>query len=315
MMLPHSHGRVGADLHTDALEFFETLAEADASVSWTVMIGGGASMDIAGLPRASFGARFFARGPNIVVRGNRRPRWLDQSRRRRGPGRPARSGFFVERARACDLALRQCRRGDGRQCAPGSGWQSCRPTRSRSTTPRRCWACAGPEATTSASPTSQSYPPSRPCVHWSNEPCLDEPVVRVPLPALLALSIAGVAVGIGAGALADAVASAQQRVPLLAPAPACTDPRCSRPTWRRPTPASGRLARCCTVGRGGVGEPSRMAGEPFSLRRRAQARAAAVWATPERAVTMIEAAYHSSGTGPRILPELGLPRRLRNVTP
>ena len=40
VLLPSTHGGIGADLPS-AMRVFETLARADASVGWTVMIGGG----------------------------------------------------------------------------------------------------------------------------------------------------------------------------------------------------------------------------------------------------------------------------------
>ena len=84
MLLPHSHGGVGADLPA-ALRLFETLAEADASVAWTVMIGGSAWIDLAGLPRATFDALFARRTRRRRGRRVRAER-LDQPRRRRLPG-------------------------------------------------------------------------------------------------------------------------------------------------------------------------------------------------------------------------------------
>ena len=122
-----------------------------------------------------------------------------------------------------------------------------------------------------------------------DEPCLDEPVVRVPLPALLALSIADVAVGIARGALADAVASAQQRVPLLASAPACTEPVLQADLATADTGL--RAARAVLYESAGAVWATAVAGEPVSLRQRAQARAAAVWVT-KQAVAVVEAAYH-----------------------
>src|SRR5262245_12941537 len=53
VLTPTSHGGLGADL-LSALKMFETLARADASVAWTVMIGGTSWIDLVGLPRATF---------------------------------------------------------------------------------------------------------------------------------------------------------------------------------------------------------------------------------------------------------------------
>ena len=71
MLLPRSHGGAGADLPS-ALRMFETLAAADASVAWTVMIGGSAWVDLAGLPRATFDA-LFASDTDAIVAGVVRP--------------------------------------------------------------------------------------------------------------------------------------------------------------------------------------------------------------------------------------------------
>ena len=51
LLLPESHGGASADAST-SLAVIEALARADASTAWTVMIGSGAWLDLAGLPRA-----------------------------------------------------------------------------------------------------------------------------------------------------------------------------------------------------------------------------------------------------------------------
>ena len=67
VMLPRSHGGVGADV-ASAMRILETLARADASTAWTVMIGSGAWFDLVGLPRATFD-ELFAEGPDVVIAG------------------------------------------------------------------------------------------------------------------------------------------------------------------------------------------------------------------------------------------------------
>ena len=57
LLLPASHGGIGAEL-TEAMRVFEALARADASVGWTVMIGGSGWFDLVGLPRRSFDTLF-----------------------------------------------------------------------------------------------------------------------------------------------------------------------------------------------------------------------------------------------------------------
>ena len=58
----------------------------------------------------------------------------------------------------------------------------------------------------------------------ADEPCIDEPIVHIPAPALLSLGIAGVAIGIAQGALDDIVALAVDKMPLLAPGPLAGNP-------------------------------------------------------------------------------------------
>ena len=71
MLLPSSHGGRGAEL-PEAIRVFETLAAADGSMGWTVMIGGGAWCDMTGLPRATFDA-LYADGPDVIVAGRSTP--------------------------------------------------------------------------------------------------------------------------------------------------------------------------------------------------------------------------------------------------
>ena len=58
-------------------------------------------------------------------------------------------------------------------------------------------------------------PAERTCVPMSEDPCVDDPIVRIPIPALISLGIGSVAVGIAQGAIDDIVALAAEKVPLL----------------------------------------------------------------------------------------------------
>ena len=71
MLLPESHGGLGADLST-TMQVFETLSRADASVGWTVAIGAGGWIDLVGLPRATFDV-LYANGPDVIIAGAIRP--------------------------------------------------------------------------------------------------------------------------------------------------------------------------------------------------------------------------------------------------
>jgi indole-3-acetate monooxygenase len=300
MLLPVSHGGVGADLAA-ALQMFETLAEADASVSWTVMIGGSAWIDVAGLPRASFDA-LFASGPDVVVAGAF------------GPGgsiSPVDSGYRVTG-----------RWGFVSGCEHATWLYGNAVEATDDDEPRLRMAVFAPdevqiEDTWTVSGlcgtgshhirvTDAHVPAERTLRPLVDGPCLDEPVVRV---ALLALCIAGVAVGIARGALADAVALAQHRVPLLARAPACSDPMFQADLAMADTGL--RAARALLYETAGSVWATAVSGEPFSLGQRAQARAAAVWAT-EQAVAVVEAAYRGGG-GTAVYRTCPLQRRLRDV--
>ena len=67
MLLPPSHGGLGVSM-PDAMRVYEALSRADASVGWTVMIGSGAWIDLAGLPRATFDT-LYADGPDVIIGG------------------------------------------------------------------------------------------------------------------------------------------------------------------------------------------------------------------------------------------------------
>jgi alkylation response protein AidB-like acyl-CoA dehydrogenase len=67
MLRPPSYGGMGADL-LEAMDVFEALSRADASVGWTCMIGAGSWRDIAGLPRAGFD-EIFAGAPDAITAG------------------------------------------------------------------------------------------------------------------------------------------------------------------------------------------------------------------------------------------------------
>jgi len=66
MSMPESHGGLGADLAAISA-VLEALARADAATAWTVMIGGNAWIDLAGLPRTTFDKAFDR--PDVIVAG------------------------------------------------------------------------------------------------------------------------------------------------------------------------------------------------------------------------------------------------------
>src|SRR6186713_1266907 len=66
MLLPQTHGGSEASL-VEALHLFETVARADASTGWIVMIGASGWCDLASLPRETFDDLFRPTADVIVA--------------------------------------------------------------------------------------------------------------------------------------------------------------------------------------------------------------------------------------------------------
>ena len=67
LVRPATHGGLEASI-ADAMRALESLARADASVAWTVMIGAGSWIDLAHLPRETFDA-LYATNPDAITAG------------------------------------------------------------------------------------------------------------------------------------------------------------------------------------------------------------------------------------------------------
>ena len=72
-------------------------------------------------------------------------------------------------------------------------------------------------------------------VPLAGEPCIDEPIARMPTPSFVALVVSSVALGIARGALTDVIALAADKVPLL-----------DAPRRSRPIPCSSGRSRSST---------------------------------------------------------------------
>ena len=302
MLLPRSHGGAGADLPA-ALRLYETLAAADASVAWTVMIGGSAWVDLAGLPRATFDGLFS--DTDAIVAGVFAPS---------GSITPVDGGYRVTGrwgfASGCEHATvlyGNCVEGvvDG---VPQMRMAVFAPDQVEIDD---TWSVLGLRGTGShhIRVADLRVSADRTWRPLEDEPCLDEPVVRIPVPSLIALMVASVAVGLAQGALDDAVALAGHKVPLLADAPLTADALFQADLANADTDL--RAVRALLHESAGALWATAVEGEPFSLRQRAQARAAAVWATT-RAVAVVETAYRSGG-GTAIYRTCPLERRLRDI--
>jgi len=152
-------------------------------------------------------------------------------------------------------------------------------------------------------------PSERTLAPMSDEPCLDEPVVRIPPLTLYALHVASVAIGTAQGALDDVLALAGDKVPFLDHAPLAANPLFRFELATAATEV--RAARALLYETAGSVWATATAGDPFTLEQRAEARAAAVWVTT-RAAAVVDTAYRSGG-GTSLYASCPLQRRLRDV--
>jgi alkylation response protein AidB-like acyl-CoA dehydrogenase len=152
-------------------------------------------------------------------------------------------------------------------------------------------------------------PAERTCRPLDDEPCLDDPVARVPPPALFSLAIASVALGTAQGALDDIVAIAAGKVPLLAGAPLATQPLFQFELAAADTEL--RAARALLYETAASMWATAVEGGDVTLEARARARAAAVWTTA-RATDVVDTAYRCGG-GTSVYADCPLQRRQRDV--
>ncbi len=303
LLVPPSHGGVGARLG-EAMDVVEALAEADASVAWTVMIGAGSWCDLAGLPRASFDA-LFAAGPDVVVAGAFNPTGsiaaVDGGYRVDG-----RWGF-ASGCEHADWLFGNCVEGvlDG---APQLRVALFEPHQAAI---EDTWHVSGLAGTGShhfrveglVVPAERTHRP------LADEPCIDAPIVRIPPPPLISLAIGSVAIGTARGALDEVVTLAAEKVPLLAGEPLAANPLFQNELASADT--------CLRAARGLLHEEAEamwqtaVDGAPFTLAQRAHARATAAWATGQ-AASAVTTAYRFGG-GTSLYRDSPLQRRLRDI--
>jgi alkylation response protein AidB-like acyl-CoA dehydrogenase len=302
VLLPTSHQGAGADL-AGALRVIDALARADASVGWTVMIGGMGWCDLAALPRATFDDLFAA--PDVIVAGAFSPS---------GSIIAAASGYRVTGrwgfASGCEHArwlYGNCIEGfaDGR---PRMRMAVLAP---HEIVIEDTWDVSGLRGTGSHHFHADGVmvPAERTFVPLGDEACLDDPVVRVPLPSMFALGIAAVAAGTAQGALDDILALAAGKVPLLAPAALASNPLFQFELATADTEL--RAARALLYESAESAWATAAEGTGFTLEQRARLRAAAVWATT-RAAAVVDFAYRSGG-GTSLYADCPLQRRQRDI--
>jgi indole-3-acetate monooxygenase len=302
-LLPRSHQGLGADLPA-ALRVWEALARADASVGWVAMIGGGAWIDLVRLSRASFDALFAGPG-DLIVAGVFSPSGTITAVD--GGYRVTGRWGFASGCEHADVIYGNCLEGtDG-----GVPQLRIAVFRPEDVVIEDTWRACGLRGTGSHHIRVDDLvvPAERTVAPLADEPCLDEPVVRLPVPSLLALGIAAAALGNAQAALDEVLALAAAKTPLLAPAPLAANPLFQHDVATADTEL--RAARALVHETAASMWDAATAGLPFTLGRVGGARAAAAWAT-ERATHVVDAAYHAGG-GTAVYDDSPLQRRLRDA--
>jgi alkylation response protein AidB-like acyl-CoA dehydrogenase len=303
LLVPQSHGGLGATL-MEGMAALETIARADASVAWAVMIGAGSWCDLAGLPRATFDA-LFAAGPDVVVAGAFNPT---------GSIAAVDGGYLVNGrwgfASGCEHAdwlFGNCVEG----VADGVPELRVAVFEPDQVVIEDTWHVAGLAGTGSHHFRVEGLvvPAERTHRLLVDEPCIDAPIVRIPPPPLIALVISGVAIGTARGALDDVVALAAEKVPLLAGAPLAANPLFQHELASADTRL--RAARALVHEEAQAVWARACEGAPWTLEQRAHARATAAWAT-DQAASAAAMAYRFGG-GSSLYADSPLQRRLRDI--
>jgi alkylation response protein AidB-like acyl-CoA dehydrogenase len=306
MLRPRSHGGAGVDLATSML-VYEDLSRADASVGWTVAIGAGCWLDLVGLPRPTFDA-VFADDPDVKVGGAIRPA---------GVAAPADGGYrvtgrwgFVSGCQHCDWIYGNCIE----EGATGNG--DVPPLRvvlfrADEIEIEDTWSVSGLCGTGSHDVVADDVfvPTDRTFALLSAEPCLADPLVRMPLPSPYALQMASGALGIAQGALDDILALASDKVPLFAGASLATNPLFQNQLGQ--ADAGLRAARSLVYGEAAEAWATALAGDPFTTEQRARIRGSATWAC-DTAAAVVGMAYRAGG-GSSLYRSNPLQRRFRDV--
>jgi alkylation response protein AidB-like acyl-CoA dehydrogenase len=306
LLLPRSHAGLGADLPA-AMRVIEALSRADASVGWTVMIGGGSWVDVCGLPRGSFDRLFAA--PDVIVAGAINPSGSITA----VPGGYRVSGRWSF-ASGCEHAAwlyGNCIEAGPDGDAGGAPRMRIAVFAPEEVAIEDTWNVSGLRGTGSHHfrVSDLVVPADRTLNPLADHACVDEPIVRIPVPALLALQVAGVAIGAAHGAIDDILDIAANKVPLLAGATLAANPLFQVELATADTDL--HAARALLYQAAESAWATAAAGEPFTLPQRARLRAAAVWATA-RAVDVVETAYRAGG-GSSLYADCPLQRRLRDV--
>jgi alkylation response protein AidB-like acyl-CoA dehydrogenase len=152
-------------------------------------------------------------------------------------------------------------------------------------------------------------PAERTCLPFADPPCLDEPLLRMPMPPVFAFGVASVAIGIAQGALEDILALSAGKVPLLAHTRLAANPLFQNQLGA--ADAQLRAARGLLYADAAAAWGTAVAGADFTPAHRARMRAAITWAATT-AAAVVDMAYHAGG-GSAIYAGSALQRRFRDV--
>jgi alkylation response protein AidB-like acyl-CoA dehydrogenase len=303
LVRPATHGGLEASM-PDAMRALESLARADASVAWTVMIGAGSWIDLAHLPRETFDALYGA-NPDAITAGVFNPT---------GSVTPADGGYqvsgrwsFASGCQHADVLFGNGVEGfaDGMPQLRGAVFAPV------DVAIEDTWSVSGLCGTGShhfhvdgaVVPAERTYAP------MNGEPCVDALIVRLPPPAVFAMVIASVALGIAQGALDDITVLAADKTPLLSPVTLGGNPLFQFELAAADTDV--RAARSLLYEEAARLWAAAASGDPLTMEHRAQVRASAVW-TVERATSVVTAAYRAGG-GTSLYSDCPLQRRLRDI--
>jgi indole-3-acetate monooxygenase len=303
LIRPRTHGGLAAEWPA-AMRVLETLARADGSTGWVTMIGAGAWIDLVHLPRPTFDALFDGR-PDAIFAGAFNPS---------GTIAPVSGGYRVEGrwafASGCEHAdwiYGNCFEGfdDDGPVLRGALFSP------DDVTIEDTWDVSGLRGTGSHHfhVDELVVPTARTFLALRDEPCVDDPIVRIPVVSLLALAMAPIATGIALGALDDIVDLATAKTPLLAPAPLAANPLFQHELATADTELAAARALLWELAE--EAWAAAIAGREFTMQQRARMRAAAVWATA-RSAAVVETAYRFGG-GSSLYADCPLQRRLRDI--
>jgi alkylation response protein AidB-like acyl-CoA dehydrogenase len=304
ILLPRTHGGLGADLPT-ALRLFQRLAVADGSVGWTVMIGAVAWCDVSALPPSSFDS-LYASGGRTILAGAFNPMGASIT--------PVDGGYRVTGRWGFASGCQHANWFFGNSVegfADGHPRLRMAVFSPDQVTVEDTWHVSGLCGTGSHhfSVADVFVPAERTFVPLVDPPRVDVPIVQLPPPPLISISIASVGLGIAQGALDDVLALAATKVPLLA-----SGPLASNALFHRDVAAADTELRAARALRDEVAAELwdvAVAGAALTLEQRARSRSAAVWIV-ERAIDVVESAYRSGG-GSSLYLDSPLQRRLRDV--